>query len=891
MVALTHGAGQRVDIHQMEKSEVTVVDKAFIEQVERALNLVRKKDYKALGQLEISKHPPIDAFLRVKSQDGDIDVESIAPRFRGQAVYRFFSELLERKLKPAEDEDPSSDDWRVYKLLREYYVKGKEWGVVANDLGFARTSFFKSKDDAIGMAALVWWETAQRQSSGVGGNWTEVRAPYKHFVRRKDSVSNKYYDELILEELEPVRKAWVITLKGGPGVGKTALAYRVGTICYNEKLFDAIVGIKLNMKLLDPWTGNVLKTSQSDEFLRNFYDSLGIAIDERRVLTVPSLKMKKRIILDALWDYARGVLIVLDNLEVLLSKAQASAFQDIQSFFYDLPTSCKVLATSRGEPRVGEFQFRIGGMELEETLEFAQRIMQQRGRRPLPDDVIESIHESTGGSPLQIQRTIARIVSYGETPDEALQCRGQQELEYMYDDVPSRLNEQEKKILLTLLAVPGPVSIDGIAKLRSTKRYATELMIDELAFQTLVQEQTVVYPKGEAHLYEITPQFQTYLWKYCPEDKLLDSPIPAFLDQSRKQWAEHFYETLAYPPAFFQMEGQSVIDSRLLFLRYQKENVFYVMRWLYRKFVEEHDREAGVLFMRLMRLLGQPLGILGYKDKRIELGANASSIALTLGNERLAALFEVYDVIWSLRIWAVTDTDLVMQELRAHLGEAIKRWPVPGPNLVTRKLEANLEEATRKKWPEIEFLVRLQLGKHLRDEGLLTEALEQLEKSKEIFQSLGRNGKGEVEIQIGSWSVSVESEIGEAKLDMGNYVGARESFEAIVGLKHQDLSISRSTLAEKYCDLAWACRLGGDKDAAKLYLSEAERKLQGINLIASCWAHRDLREGQIDQLDRFCESARRNYKRAKEVLHKLGMERSARYKRVKQAIASLDRAE
>lgn len=215
---------------------------------------------------------------------------------------------------------------------------------------------------------------------------------YYEFVGRAD------YIEEAMKLL--TGRAYVISVDGIGGVGKSALAYEVALKCWKEKLFDAVVWVSAKSERL--------KITGIEDIVPSLttYDSL---IDT--ILSVLGFNPKshetmedKRITADKILEEVKTLLVV-DNLETVDD-------QDVLGFLKELPDPSKALVTSR--KRIGEVE-RV--LQLKEfTPEESRELLEVECKyRKLDfskiDKYSEKLHELTGGIPLALKIIVGWLES------------------------------------------------------------------------------------------------------------------------------------------------------------------------------------------------------------------------------------------------------------------------------------------------------------------------------------------------------------------------------------------------------------------------------------------------------------------------------------------------
>jgi len=224
---------------------------------------------------------------------------------------------------------------------------------------------------------------------------------YQRFVGRKEQLRR------IGELLSPKHRAWVMTIDGIGGIGKSALALEVADSYRRmyDKLaesdrFEAIIWTTAKLTVL---TGQgIITRSQSLRTLDDIYSTIAVVL-QREDITRARPADQDEIVRQAL-SHQRTLLIV-DNLETVDDER-------VMAFLRDVPSPTKVIVTTRHRLDVA-YPIRVVGMVAEESLHLIADQAELKGLTLLPEQA-QKLFERTGGVPLAMVWSVAQMAfGYG----------------------------------------------------------------------------------------------------------------------------------------------------------------------------------------------------------------------------------------------------------------------------------------------------------------------------------------------------------------------------------------------------------------------------------------------------------------------------------------------
>jgi NB-ARC domain-containing protein len=213
--------------------------------------------------------------------------------------------------------------------------------------------------------------------------------------------------------LSPRHRVGVVCISGGGGVGKTALALEVAHLCYENsqpsaERFEAIIWVTAKQVELLP-AGRIQRQptfTDLDSIYRAIADLLDIPIIFRT-----ATQSEKNILVTRLLAEKR-ILLMLDNLE----DVDAS---ELMVFLRDLPAPSKAVVTTRHRIDVA---VPIYLHSLDEITAHELAHMENEGHNlEMSEAHVQTLLHRTGGLPLAIIRTIARMAWRGSNVETELQ--------------------------------------------------------------------------------------------------------------------------------------------------------------------------------------------------------------------------------------------------------------------------------------------------------------------------------------------------------------------------------------------------------------------------------------------------------------------------------------
>ena len=291
-------------------------------------------------------------------------------------------------------------------------------------------------------------ESAVRPTIPVGGSNLPHR--YVDFVNREKEI------EEVVEAL--ASRAWIITIDGLGGIGKTTLTLEVA-----HRLHDhSVEGIQVPEFAGFIWTSardkpsfglrdvveNILYTLASLGPLEMEQDPTAQSHQARRLLS------------------AEPRLLIVDNFEVVTD-------EDLHVFLRDLPEPSKAVITSRHHIGTGERVINIGGLPTDEAI----RLLYLEAERwkinlhPQDKSLLTVLAEKTYGIPAVLKWAMERVHN-GHSLDWVLNTIENASAEDLYEYVFARslseVDEQTRRVFKSMAVFTHPVSLEAIAAVNPT---------------------------------------------------------------------------------------------------------------------------------------------------------------------------------------------------------------------------------------------------------------------------------------------------------------------------------------------------------------------------------------------------------------------------------------
>lgn len=234
---------------------------------------------------------------------------------------------------------------------------------------------------------------------------------YVQFVGREKELT------LVYELLCPSSRAWVVTIDGIGGIGKSALALEVAHRYLREydhlppeERFQAIIwtSAKASVLTADGIAPRLQVTRTLDDIYTTIADTL-----KRESITRAQPGEQGGLVTTALTR--QRTLLIVDNLETIDDER-------VNAFLRELPAPTKAIVTTRHRLDVA-YPVRVAGMSKEDGLELIDQECAKK-QVTLTESQAERLFARTGGVPLAIVWSVAQM-GYGYGVATVLQRLGQ----------------------------------------------------------------------------------------------------------------------------------------------------------------------------------------------------------------------------------------------------------------------------------------------------------------------------------------------------------------------------------------------------------------------------------------------------------------------------------
>lgn len=320
------------------------------------------------------------------------------------------------------------------------------------------------------------------------GDWHNLPRPdFEEFIGRA-SFTNEIIDSLTNS------RAWIVSIDGVGGVGKTALALHCAYQCLEDRHFELIV-----------WTSaksTRLTLAGIDQIVPSL-TSLDNLLDEIISISFPELLSAKKDekLKEVKWILQNAkTLLIVDNLETVSD-------QTVFDFLRDLPTPSKALVTSRHRIGQGERVVRLDGFAPEEARRFLTYEARRSGATMVlrtSNDKQQKIVEVAGGIPLAIKWMIGQV-ALGRTVAEAIQRlseSGSPPLEFCFRETYQLLPSQAKQVMNSIPLFDGVISRDEFA---AATNLQSQQLDDSLAELVRVSILNAIPSSTALPLYDVLP--------------------------------------------------------------------------------------------------------------------------------------------------------------------------------------------------------------------------------------------------------------------------------------------------------------------------------------------------------------------------------------------------
>lgn len=761
------------------------MDLRFRKEVNEIIELAHKGEIARLGETNFANRRCVQNTLPPSSSHDSFTA--------GNMIRNMLREIIVNKLQPGEGENLDRIEWRNYAILSRYILQGKDDGDIAKYLKINKNVLSDEKKRAERELIVALWELEEIASRPVAGLLSNLPKPsYAKYVDRYDEKGVDYVEKII-DDLQTSR-AWVISVEGPAGVGKTTVAYEVARRCLERKLFRAVIWYSAKQDETPPDTNIHLPQKEivTSDFTK-LLDAIAKVYGERKVLSFGGPEQKEDIVNKLL--RASNALIVIDNLESLSS----TELEEVNDFVRHLPDSSKAILTSRIHRGVGAISVELSQMSFTEAKRLLHFESQEKGLRVLTEDEMKKIYEAYHGNPYAMKVAMGLFTKSGNL-EQIIELSIQDSskiVAHMFEGTyfGRWLGDSERRTLHAMTLFVNSASIESLAA-------ATSLGIEQVRASIVNLSQlflVMAFQGGEtkqSQRYEILPAMRSALMdmQQRKELRIGEEYLEKFVYAGHTRLAE-FYSR--------QLEKMlSVDDGKLPFLRFERDNILNLMDWCY----SNHEWEAVV---KLMLEVGGLLGFTGHNSERELWSQRAIFAAQQLKNTESESWIAVRDLIW-------------IQLRNGQIDEAQKL------------IKHYLAVARQQGFARVEAFCLGHLGRIADDLGDQDTALDYFQKSYDLWENSNKR----------KWAAYPLTKMGMIYFKKGNMVKARTQLQK--ALEIQKKIGHKGEIAQTLSDLALVALGNNDTDDAVRLSRESVSIAIEIQQPAPSYGYALLRRAEIE---------------------------------------------
>lgn len=428
-----------------------------------------------------------------------------------------------------------------------------------------------------------------------------------HFFGRKQELAT------VLDAIAPESRTWGALIDGPGGIGKTALAVRVGHLApagdFERKIF-----LSAKVRELTPGGEQPLE----DYMLPNYLALLNELARELGEPEIARLDPAERAKAVSRALAGKRALILIDNVETFAEPERNRLYQ----FLSRLPPSCKAIVTSRRRSDLDARVLRLDRLSCEDAQALLAELANNNHLLAAATAAERlNLYEETGGNPLLmtwVVKQLGRPRSHCRTLAEASEFLreappGNDPLEYVFGDLLDTFTESETKVLAALSHFTEPAAVPWVADLtRLTERQARTALED-------LQDRALLFSDTEARTFVLSALLGHFLRRKCPE--IMVETGARLADRVYAPAIETGYKD---PTRFSQIECEWPVVEAALPLFIQGENT---------------------RLQTLCAALSKFLNFSGRWDERLRLSQKAEENALA-GDDFHNAGWRAYDQGW-----------------------------------------------------------------------------------------------------------------------------------------------------------------------------------------------------------------------------------------------------
>ncbi len=441
---------------------------------------------------------------------------------------------------------------------------------------------------------------------------TNARRPVEFVGRTKEL-------EHILTSLESRTRAWIISLTGVGGIGKTELAIQCAHLALISELFDGVIWTTAKDSWLTPEGIRPFITDYALVSLNDLLSTIITVLEMDARLLSYSVERKMSFVKDKL--SSAPYLIIVDNLETVQDKS-------IIQFLVDIPSPSKVLVTTRlgglsaldvpiAQMLEGQREIRIGPLSEDDSVAlFRQRASEHSLDYSSSDHLqkIKEVAEKAGYVPLAIEWIVSQIVIKGVSLENAISRLGssnEEVLKFCFDNLVAAVGPHAKMLLLAIPVFSQAASMEALSAITDTSRESREESTRRLLKASLIE----IEPDGRFSVLALTRLYVNTQWQNYPD-----------------LYREYCTRATEYYIGLLQsINRQEKWES----IKNEHHNMLALLSWCF----ENNEFE---LCVELARFMSEYLQRLSLWDQRLFICELATAAAANIG-DRDATIMFMYD--------------------------------------------------------------------------------------------------------------------------------------------------------------------------------------------------------------------------------------------------------
>lgn len=312
------------------------------------------------------------------------------------------------------------------------------------------------------------------------------RLPHKEHTRL---VGRQEEMKQLIELLSPNYAAYLITVDGIGGVGKTALVLDVAYQCLQTSTgenvrpgiptFDAIIFVSAKQQYLT--AEGIIPSTQEHRTLRKIFHEVTHTLDRYDIRSTPE-ELQAEVVREALG--CQKTLLIVDNLETMEDK------QAILSFLYEVPPTVKVVVTTR--ERAMFAPIRLEQLAEEAALELIEQQAEEK-KVYLSKKEVRMLYQRIGGIPAALVYAVGQRAA-GYSPEMVLSTVAKADSDvarFVFQGAVEPLRGQKAHAMFMAFALfprmPLRATVSYVAGLESDPRAAEEAL-SQLQRLSLIRE-------------------------------------------------------------------------------------------------------------------------------------------------------------------------------------------------------------------------------------------------------------------------------------------------------------------------------------------------------------------------------------------------------------------